>query len=127
MRRTIALTIALMSTVTALTVVSPAAHADNTKCPRNRFCLFEHVNFGGKRAVFGWTDRNLVNNEWPRSTRTVNNRASSMINNMGVPVILKDIDHSCRGRDYTARRESEDRSFSNNSFNDKASCLIVVR
>jgi peptidase inhibitor family I36 len=131
MRRTIALAVSVLSSVAVLTVASPAAHADNSACPADRFCLFEHDDFGGGRAVFRGTDTNLTNNFWEETNRQVHNNASSMINNTGRSVVLWNIDVGCRDDFYVAVRESEDRDLTSNGganqgvdFDNLASCVV---
>jgi hypothetical protein len=125
MKRAIALVASVLSSVAVLVVASPAAQADNPKCPANRFCLFENDNFGGGRAVFANDDSDLRNNYWEGTSRTVHNGASSMINNRGGSVTLRSDASTCAGDSYTAKAESEDRDFTNNSFDNEASCVQV--
>jgi peptidase inhibitor family I36 len=125
MRRTIAVVVGVLSSAAMLAVASPAAQADNPACPANRFCLFEHDNFGGGRAVFAGDDSDLRNNFWEGTSRPVHNGASSMINNRGGSVGLRSNAGSCSGDSYTANPESEDRDFTNNSFDNEASCVQV--
>ncbi|MFJ9468574.1 peptidase inhibitor family I36 protein [Streptomyces caniferus] len=123
MRKAILSAGAMSLSVMALIGFSPAAHADNGACPKNSFCLFEHDNYLGGRAVFHKTTRHLGNHKFDNGV-TVGDNASSMINNMGVAVGLYQ-DGDCTGKHYNARRESTDPDFSNNGFDNKASCLVV--
>ena len=125
MRRRIAMVVGVLSSVAMLAVASPTAQADNPACPANRFCLFEDDNFGGGRAVFAGDDSDLRNNFWQGTNRSVNNGASSMINNRGGSVGLRSNAGSCGGDSYTANAESEDRDFTNNHFDNEASCVQV--
>jgi hypothetical protein len=114
---------ALSLSIITLIGFSPAAQADNGACPANRFCLFQHDNFLGGRAVFNRTTRHLGDVKFDNGV-TVGDNASSMINNKGVAVALYQ-NGNCTGAHYNARKESTDRDFSNNNFDNKASCLVV--
>lgn len=88
--------------------------------------LYEHDDLGGGAAGFNGDDRNLANNNWiGEPGRSVNNNASSMLNNSSRYVILYDTANSttCRGLAYTAQPTSQDDDFTNNSFDNKASCV----
>jgi hypothetical protein len=112
----------VLLTLATLAVASPA-QADNPRCPADRFCLFENDNFGGGRAVFGVSDSDLRDNFWEGTNRQVHNGGSSMINNRGGSVSLRSDASSCAGDSYTARAESEDRNFTDNHFDNEASCV----
>lgn len=107
----------------ALFGFSPAAQADNGACPKNRFCLFQHDNFEGGRAVFNKTTRDLGNHKFNNGVR-VGDNASSVINNKGRSVALYEHD-KCTGKHYNSRKKSSDRDLSNNGMDNKASCLAV--
>ncbi|MGP4021600.1 peptidase inhibitor family I36 protein [Saccharopolyspora sp. 5N708] len=109
----------------AAAAVSPAAQADNPACPADRVCLFEHDDFLGGRAVFDDDDSDLRDNNWEGTTRPVHNGASSMINNKGVSASLRSDAAQCSGDSYTALADSEDRDFSNNVFDNEASCIQI--
>jgi hypothetical protein len=88
------------------------------------FVLYEDDNFGGRHANFGGSDVELNNKYWYGSTSAfAQNGGSSMINNTGSYVGLWDIGTSCSGASYTAKPNSQDSDFSNNSFDNKASCV----
>ncbi|SRR6266545_2065941 len=124
MKRKIALTsLALLSAVATVTL-SPTAQADNSRCPANRFCLFEHIDFGGGRAVFSGDDSNLSDNHYDNN-HVVNNTSSSMINNTGRIVVLYD-GFNQSSSIYGAAKESEDKTFVNNNANDRASSLDFI-
>ncbi|MGH3620319.1 MAG: peptidase inhibitor family I36 protein [Sciscionella sp.] len=126
MRRKTALGVSVLLSVMTLVALSPAAHADNGACPANRFCLFEHDNYEGGRAVFHGTDRDLRNNFWSGGSRgPVHDGASSMINNTGRRVVLF-ANVGCSGRTYNAKRESSDRDLTNNGFDNKADCVDFI-
>jgi hypothetical protein len=113
----------------ALVGLSSAAQADDSRCPTNRFCLFEHDNYGGGRAVFSGTDTNLTNNNWAGTTRSVHDGASSMINNTSRRVALF-ANVSCTGASYNAGPESKDSDLTYNSsgvnFDNKADCVVFI-
>lgn len=126
MRRTTALVVSVLSSVAALVAFSPAAQADNGACPTNRFCLFEHDNFQGGRAVFAGTDTNLRNNFWVGGSRgAVHDGASSMINNTSHRVALW-ADAGCHGGSYSAKAESVDGDLTNNGFDNRADCVDFI-
>lgn len=127
MRRTIAVIVSVLASAAALVVVSPVAQADNTRCPANRFCLFEHDDFGGGRADFSGADTDLTDNFWSGgSGGRVHNGASSMINNTGRFVTVRSDAATCRGDDYSADPESEDANLTNNDFDNEASCVLFI-
>lgn len=114
---------ALSLSIITLIGFSPAAQAENDACPVNRFCLFEHDNFLGGRAVFDSTTKHLGDVKFANGL-TVGDNASSMINNKDVAVALYQ-NGDCTGDHYNARKDSTDSDFSNNDFDNKASCLVV--
>jgi hypothetical protein len=90
--------------------------------------LYEHDDLGGDVVGFSGDDRNLANNSWlGKPGRIANNNASSMLNNSSRYVILYDTANTtggaCRGLAYTAQPTSQDDDFTNNSFDNKASCV----
>jgi hypothetical protein len=96
----------------------------------NSFCLFEHDNFKGQRAVFTRTTRHLGGVHFPDGTH-VGDKASSMINNRNRKVYVYE-DGNCGGLLYVAKKESSDKDFSDNydpidprvTFDNKASCVV---
>jgi hypothetical protein len=106
-------------------VIAPApAQADNYRCPADRFCLFQHINYGGGRAVFSGDDNDLRDNHYDNNL-IVHDTASSMINNTGrIIVLYRDIYK--RNAVYAAARESVDSTFVNNNCNDTVSSLDFV-
>jgi hypothetical protein len=118
--------ICALSSIVGLVGAGTTAQADVGACPANRFCLFEHDNYEGGRAVFGSTDRDLRNNLWSGgSGGSVHDGASSMINNTGHRVVLF-ANPGCTGRTYNAAPESSDRDLTNNGFDNKADCVVFV-
>jgi|1185.fasta_scaffold302477_1 hypothetical protein len=101
--------------------LAPSASADDSRCPANSFCLFQDVNFGGQREVFSLTGHAYCN----LGDRGFNNKASSMINNMGRQVFLQQYVNCGGGLGYTAQPNSVDSTFSNNNYNDRASVVII--
>ena len=101
--------------------LAPSASADDSRCPANSFCLFQNVDYGGQREVFNLAGHAYCN----LGDRGFNNRASSMINNMGREVILEQFVDCGGGLTYSAAPHSVDSTFSNNNFNDRASAVII--
>jgi hypothetical protein len=124
MNRMAILGASVLLSVAGLAVAGPA-RADNSDCPADSFCLFEDDDFGGGRAVFTGDDSDLTSTYWDDASRPVQNGASSMINNMGGSVSLRSDAGVCSGDSYTAQAESEDRDFTNNHFDNEASCVQV--
>lgn len=88
--------------------------------------LYEHDDLNGGGAGFTGDDRDLSNNSWiAQPGRIVNNNVSSMQNNSSRYVLLYDTANptTCRGLAYTALPTSEDKDFTNNGFDNKASCV----
>jgi hypothetical protein len=107
--------------VSGLMMAPGQAHADNDRCPTNRFCLFQQNNFGGGRATFTDDDLDLSNNRYDNGGM-VNDTASSMINNTGHNVTLYK-DTNKRNAVYIAQKESEDSTFDNNGSQNNVSSL----
>jgi hypothetical protein len=125
MMRKIAMSVGALSlSVMGLVAFGPTAQADNGACPANSFCLFQHDNYEGGRAVFTSTTKHLGDHKFNNGV-TVGDNASSMINNMSRRVALY-VDGDCSGGQYNAAKESADRDFSNNGFDNEASCLVVI-
>lgn len=117
MRRSLRITGGLVAILVSL-AVAPSAWAS--------FILYENSNFGGNRATFNGGDRELNNNYWDGTHTIMQNKASSMRNITSYSVGMWDIGSSCIGTNYVAHPNSEDSTFSNNGFNDKASCVIFL-
>ena len=49
-----------------------------------------------------------------------------MINNTGRFITLRSDAATCRGDSYSADPESEDKDFTNNSFDNEASCVLFI-
>lgn len=125
MKRMAVLAVSTLITTAGLVVASPAQADNNPECPAGSFCLFEDDDFRGGRAVFTGDDSDLTTTYWDGASRPVQNGASSMINNMGNSVTLRSNAVECSGDSYTARAQSEDRDFTNNHFDNEASCIQV--
>ena len=71
--------LAVLSTL-SMTIASPAQAQDQVQvaCPANRICLYEHVNFGGRVAIYQVGSRDMS-----RFGPRFNNMTSSIINNTG--------------------------------------------
>ncbi|GAA3489649.1 MULTISPECIES: peptidase inhibitor family I36 protein [Streptomyces] len=116
MRRKLALRFGTMAAAATLALgVAPAANA--------AFNLYQHDNYGGHYAVFNGSDVELNNKYWAGTTQVMQNGASSMRNQTNSYVGLWDIGGSCTGSSYTAKPNSSDSDFSNNNFDNKASCV----
>ena len=105
--------------ILASVAFAPAAWAGH-------FNLYQHDNYGGSVATFYGTDYELNNKYWNNTTTIMNSQASSMRNYSSRAVGMWDIGGSCTGPNYVARANSVDSTFANNSFNDKASCVIFL-
>ncbi|MFC9682422.1 peptidase inhibitor family I36 protein [Streptomyces sp. NPDC056948] len=84
--------------------------------------LFQHDDFGGSSKNFSGDDRDLSDTFWNGTTSPVNNGASSMKNQTSRDVALYQ-NVGCSGDNYFARANSVDADFSNNGFDNKASCV----
>lgn len=87
------------------------------------FVLYQHDNYGGHYANFSGTDKELNNKYWGGTSQVMNNGASSMRNFTGSYVGVWDKGTACTGASYTAKPNSVDTDFSNNEFDNKASCV----
>ncbi|MEV7344250.1 peptidase inhibitor family I36 protein [Streptomyces sp. NPDC093544] len=88
------------------------------------FVLYEDDNYGGRYANFSGSDVELNNKYWSGSTSAfAQNGGSSMRNNTGYSIGLWDVGTSCSGASYSVQPNSVDADFSNNSFDNKASCV----
>ncbi|MEU4205401.1 hypothetical protein [Streptomyces sp. NPDC045470] len=94
-----------------------------------KFYLFKDDNRQNGYYPFRKSDGNLANNKWiggAHAGRTINNGASSMNNNTDRWVDVYDgaeDGHGCGGQKYSARPHSDDDDFTNNDFDNKASCV----
>ncbi|MGC5035368.1 peptidase inhibitor family I36 protein [Streptomyces sp. DT190] len=86
------------------------------------FWLFQHDSYGGSSKNFSGDDRALSDTYWNGTTNPVNDGASSMKNQTSRDVALYQ-NAGCTGDNYLARANSVDSDFSNNSFDNKASCV----
>ncbi|MCT9104193.1 peptidase inhibitor family I36 protein [Streptomyces mirabilis] len=104
--------------------MASTASAAGTGAQVTYFVLYEDDSFGGRHANFSGSDIELNNKYWSGSTSAfAQNGGSSMINNTSSYVGLWDVGTSCSGASYTAKPNSQDADFSNNSFDNKASCV----
>lgn len=108
----------------SVVVISPNP-AQDSRCPTNAFCLFENTNFSGGRASFTGTLRNFSGHTYNNGI-PLPNSASSMINNTGHTITMGHGPNTCGAPVYTARANSVDSTFTNNSFNDQANCLVFI-
>ncbi|MBV7698449.1 peptidase inhibitor family I36 protein [Streptomyces sp. TRM70350] len=86
------------------------------------FWLFQHDNYGGSSKNFSGDDRDLSDTFWNGTTSRVDNGASSMKNQTSRDVVLYQ-NVGCSGDNYFARANSVDGDFSNNGFDNRASCV----
>ncbi|MCX5201408.1 hypothetical protein OG897_08075 [Streptomyces sp. NBC_00237] len=116
MKRKIALRLGTLIGASALVIgFSSQAHA--------AFYLYQHDNYAGNWASFGGSDVELNNKYWSGTTQVMNNGASSMKNYTNSYVGMWDNGGVCTGASYTAKPNSVDTDFSNNNFDNKASCV----
>jgi hypothetical protein len=87
------------------------------------FILYQHDNYGGNKATFNGSDVELNNKYWDNTTQIMQNGASSMRNQTNRSVGMWDIGGACTGSNYVANPNSVDSDFSNNNFDNKASCV----
>ncbi|KDN17340.1 peptidase inhibitor family I36 protein [Amycolatopsis rifamycinica] len=117
----------------ALTALAPPASADNPACPADRVCLFRNSYFSGGRYV---DDGQILRLSLARYDNggSVDNSASSVINNTGRPFQLHERYYvPCQGPTLLVGAHTEYADFStvyvdypNNTktFNDMVSCLV---
>ncbi|MFI8848850.1 peptidase inhibitor family I36 protein [Streptomyces sp. 891-h] len=87
-------------------------------CTNWTFCLFEHDDYRGSSArIFLEHVPNLGSSDY-----RFDNKASSMSNNTGYKVTLYQY-KNYGGTRYVARKQSEDKDFTNNNFDNKASSV----
>ncbi|MFH9733206.1 peptidase inhibitor family I36 protein [Streptomyces sp. NPDC017260] len=102
--------------------VTQTATAGETGAQASYFWLFQHDNYGGSSKNFSGDDRYLNNTNWNGTSSRVDNGASSMKNQTGSDVVLYQ-NNGCSGVTYFARPHSVDSDFSNNNFDNRASCV----
>ncbi|MEV6291111.1 peptidase inhibitor family I36 protein [Streptomyces sp. NPDC004059] len=107
-------------------MTAPAASAAPTGAQASYFVLYEHDDYKGHHANFSGTDRELNNKYWAGTHQVMQNGASSMRNDTGSFVGMWDNGSSCTGKSYTAKPHSVDSDFSNNGFDNKASCVVFL-
>ncbi|MFB7495338.1 peptidase inhibitor family I36 protein [Streptomyces sp. NPDC056161] len=105
---------------------APTASAAEAGTQATYFVLYQHDNYGGNYANFSGSDVELNNKYWGGTTQVMNNGASSMRNFTSSYVGLWDKGTACSGASYTAKPNSVDSDFSNNSFDNKASCVVFL-
>ncbi|MFI7632932.1 peptidase inhibitor family I36 protein [Nonomuraea sp. NPDC049400] len=119
-RKTTLAVAALLLSATSLIGSNATAHASSAASDCPAFCIYEHddFNFWGGRLVVFWPEGPCRN---VHSSR--NNMASSMINNTSRSVRLYDRKNCAGPVGYTAKRNSEDKDFTNNGFDNKLSSM----
>lgn len=115
---------ALLLTAAALAGTGSTAIAAPVSIQAGTLYVYEHDDYAGGVASFTSTDSDLSNNSWSGSPgRIINNNISSMKNRSDRDVIFYNTGGSCSGDAYLARKDSVDSDLTNNSFDNKASCL----
>ncbi|EMF50987.1 MULTISPECIES: peptidase inhibitor family I36 protein [Streptomyces] len=126
--RKIAIAVATLGLGAGLIAASPAATAATTagaeaQIRAGAITLFEHDDFGGRKASFSATDCNLSNNKWAGTNVGMDNAASSMSNGRDSSVWLWQ-GAGKTGEHYRAAANSADADFSNNDIGDNSvSCV----
>jgi hypothetical protein len=115
------ITTAVVLCVSALVVVN----APGASASLSGMNLYQDSNYGGGTHRFSGNDIEFNGDVWSNG-QSMQNSASSMQNFTSSYVGLWDIGTSCTGASYVAKPSSQDASFSNNNFNDKASCLKFI-
>jgi len=114
MKRTVALAVSALSlAASGVLGFSTTAHAE--ACGIGDLCLYQHDNFKG--VEYAKYDIDMCEN----IDSSFNNKASSMENRSGTRMRLYDKKNCSGSAGYSARPRSEDKTFRNNGFNDKAS------
>ncbi|MGI5349082.1 peptidase inhibitor family I36 protein [Streptomyces sp. CA-250714] len=120
MKRTIALTLGALSlSAASLVAVTPGAQADaRIDVPQCKFsaafCLYEHDRFDGDYM------QNPQDEGCDNVGRIMNNKGSSMINASNDRIRLYDKANCAGSSGYAAKPKSEDKDFTNNGFDNKA-------
>jgi len=113
----IGLFVAAAASVAAVLMISvPAASA------AGGFQLYQNSNYGGGQKTFSGSLTEFYGQKW-NNGQSMQNSASSMQNYSNRYVGMWNIGTSCTGASYTAKPNSIDASFSNNNFDNMASCL----
>jgi hypothetical protein len=129
MKHKLALTFGVAALSAAGLFAAPGANADadgEVGAQVTYFTLYGNDEFGGDHKGFasGSSDHDLGNNFWTGTSHIMEDEASSMINNTGSDVALfQNAGSTCSGSTYVALRNSRDADFSNNDFDNKASCV----
>lgn len=102
----------------------PAPLPDSAGAFLSKFHLYQHSDFSGCHTTSDLQSGSLASQEWGYfgCLTTINNKASSMRNDYAQSIFLYDSE-DCSGTMYIAAPNSEDKTFSNNNINDKASCI----
>ncbi|WP_433697192.1 peptidase inhibitor family I36 protein [Nocardiopsis sp. CA-288880] len=135
MQRTfgLAATLAALGFAGALGMGAPATAAQTTdvgtQALRSLY-VYEHDDFGGRRAHLTANDSNFSNNTWSGSGATINDNISSFQNRGSMRALMYP-SANYGGTPYTARGHSEDKDLSNNSnnpsnFDNRASSVRFV-
>jgi hypothetical protein len=116
----------LFFTTPSHAVTGPTLNPNAASANLYSFTLYRHADFGG---CYSGADAPLRSGSLAGQVYgvlgceiSVNNTASSMRNDYAQNIYLYDA-ANCTGTIYVAKPHSEDSTFSNNEFNDKASCI----
>ncbi|CAL9436260.1 peptidase inhibitor family I36 protein [Streptomyces sp. NPDC058947] len=126
MMRKLSVSLGALALCAGAVALAPAATAADTGIQAPYFVLYQHDDYAGNYANFSGSDKELNNKYWGGTTQVMNNGASSMRNFTGSYVGLWDRGTSCSGSSYTAKPNSVDSDFSNNEFDNKASCVVFL-
>jgi hypothetical protein len=121
----VSLGVLALSAATAFGVANTASAAE-AEVRASYFVLYQHDDYKGMHANFSGTDKELNNKYWAGTHQVMQNGASSMRNNTGSYVGMWDRGSSCSGKSYNAKPHSVDADFSNNEFDNKASCVVFL-
>lgn len=113
---------ALLTTAAHAPTVSADTDSTQVAAGANYIGLFQNENLGGSARYLSSSVTEFSGQRWGNG-QPLQNSASSMYNASDRYVGLWDIGTSCTGASYVAKPRSEDSTFVNNGFNDRASCL----
>ncbi|NUW44391.1 peptidase inhibitor family I36 protein [Nonomuraea rhodomycinica] len=120
-RRTTLVITAMLIGATSLIGSNATAQASSTAFDCPSFCLYEHDDFNmfrDGRHVLLWPHGPCYN-----VNSSMDNRASSMINDSGRHVRLYDRKNCAGPAGYTAKPHSADKDLTNNGFDNKPSSI----
>ncbi|QYN22316.1 peptidase inhibitor family I36 protein [Amycolatopsis sp. DSM 110486] len=127
MKKHISLVLGVLVGAGSMLALAPSASAAGT-CASGHFCLFEDDDYKGQHIEFAYRAGaiDLSKTAWAGGNGFVTNGASSMKNNTSHVVKLYDSSNCGGNQGYEAKKNSVDTDFSNNNFDNKASCVLFV-